>query len=736
MIITFIRFFCLLMITSNVLSQEVINHTSEKSFQIVRTSEDLIIDGVLDDKAWSQAAMIDDFLLSKPTEGTLPSEKTEIYILYDDDFLYIGGRFWDSEPDKIAATTAGHRVDRLGDDDRFAMILSTYNDLRSGYRFETNPNGTKHEGIYKTVGQHLPAWDTIWYAGSSYSKEGWVTEIAIPFKSISFHPENDTWGINFSRSIRRRGEEITWLSRNRTYNPSIVGQMIGLRGINQGIGLDVRPSITLNKKGGVTDTDLISSEPSLDIFYKFTPSLNGTLTINTDFSSTEVDTRQVNLSRFNLFFPEKRLFFLQDTDIFEFGRIGSNTNNKSIDGRGVRENGRPFFSRKIGLSSSGQPIDINQGGKLSGRVGRWSVGAIAINQSKSGNNHSSDLFIGRASASILEESSVGLITTIGDPTSNLDNSLVGFDFRFLNSRLPNGKIIEADIWAQKSTTQGISGKDNAYSFELRAPNSTGLRWAIGQKELQENFNPALGFTNRVNIRDLTADLGYTHLFESADAFTTGAYAQEIVSLDGSSHSKIYTLEQRYAKPTNDRIFIRNIITSELINKPFKIYTPSSDPDSAIIIPVGEYKFTTTRAGLGTAGYRKLVTAFAFEKGDFYNGSMKEFWSKTTWKPLKELALELTYKVTKIHLPQGNFSAKVTGLTIKSPLTNSLSLSSYIQYDNVSENLGLNARLQWIVEDGKDFFIVLNHNLQDYDKNNSFVSKMADISIKANYILRF
>ena len=731
-VVSFYLFFAL-----NLSAQNVANNYQKKSIQILRTNIPPVIDGILDDEAWSKAITIDDFLLSKPIEGDEPSEKTEIYLMYDDDYLYIGGQFWDSDPDMISATTSGHRVSRLGDDDRLATILSTYNDLRSGYRFETNPNGTKHEGIYKSVGQHLATWDTVWHADSSYNDQGWATEIAIPFKSISFHPSNQTWGINFSRSIRRRGEEITWISRNRTYNPSIVGELTGLTGMDQGIGLDIVPTIVMgNKKDFKSTSDQSSSEPSLDLFYKITPSLNGSLTFNTDFSSTDVDTRQVNLTRFNLFFPEKRTFFLQDTDIFEFGRIGSNTNNKAIDGQANRENGRPFFSRKIGLNSSGQPIDINQGGKLSGRIGRWSIGALAINQDSYSTIESSNLFVGRASASILEESSIGLIATSGDPISNIGNSLVGFDFRYLNSRLPNGKIIEADIWAQKSNTQGIKGNDNASSFELRAPNQTGIRWAIGKKEIEKNFKPALGFTNRVDIKDLTADLGYTIRFESGNYYTISGYLQEISSLDGSTHSNVHAIEQRYNKANNDRVWMRHKKTSEILNKPFKIYTPSSDPSSSIVISPGQYKYNTTRIGIGSAGFRKFATSFAFEYGDFYNGTIKEFWSRTYWRPSKKILFTLNHKISKIHLPQGSFSAQITGLETQIPLSNSLSLSSNIQYDDITENLGFNGRLHWIPEDGKNFFIVINHNLEDYDKNNSFVSSRSDINIKANYLIRF
>ena len=276
-----------------------------KSIRMVPTDTPPVIDGRLDDAVWSHAAVVDDFHQSQPIEGADPTERTEIYLLYDEDALYIGGRFWDSEPNLIAAGTLRHRSLRLGDDDRLAVVLSPYNDRRSGYKFETNANGVKHESIYQNVSQSLSVWDTIWDVASTTISDGWITEISIPLKSISFDPENDTWGINFSRAVRRKGEEISWVSRNRSYNPSIVGLATGFTGLQQGLGLDVVPSVALSRRRVFDPSgDTSKTRPSLDLFYKVTPSLNGALTLNTDFSATEVDSRQVNLTRFNLFFPE------------------------------------------------------------------------------------------------------------------------------------------------------------------------------------------------------------------------------------------------------------------------------------------------------------------------------------------------------------------------------------------------------------------------------------------------
>src|SRR5690606_34739266 len=236
----------------------------------------------------------------------------------DDDALYVGARLYDREPDRITARILRQGSEVFGDD-WFSLIIDPFHDRRSGYRFQTNPNGLRHEALYQNVSGEQWDWDGIWYAAASIDAEGWIAEMAIPYKTLSFDPANDTWGINFRRAIARRDERMGWVSRNRATDPSTSGIAVGFDGLDQGVGLDVIPSIAIGERRdllfGLEDN---STEPSLDLFYKITPSLTGSVTINTDFSATEVDDRQVNLSRFALFYPEKRTFFLQDADIFEF----------------------------------------------------------------------------------------------------------------------------------------------------------------------------------------------------------------------------------------------------------------------------------------------------------------------------------------------------------------------------------------------------------------------------------
>ncbi|MEE8543140.1 MAG: sugar-binding protein, partial [Gammaproteobacteria bacterium] len=482
----------------------------QKTVQIVRTDTAPIIDGRLDEAVWLRAALVDDLHAVSPIEYAEPSEQTRVYLLYTEDALYVGARLSDSEPDAINAKILRQGESVFGDD-FFAIVLDPFHDRRSGFRFEVNANGIRSDLLYQNTNQQLRDWDGIWEAAATQDEQGWTAEMSIPFKTLSFDPSNEVWGVNFMRFIPRRNEFIGWVSRNRTMNPSITGTVTGSNNLAQGVGLDIVPSISLHAEKAYSPSGSHSDrEPSLDLFYKLTPGLNASLTLNTDFSATEVDDRQVDLSRFSLFFPEKRDFFLNDSDLFEFGRLGGREFGGPTFSQPSLENGRPFFSRRVGLSASGEPVDLNYGGKLSGRIGRWNVGALAIRQDAFENVDATHVVVGRVAANVLSESSLGALVTSGDPRSNLDNTVVGVDFRYLNSRLPGGRELQGEAWFQQSDTDGLDGDDQAFGLRLQMPNNTGFRAGIGIKELQQNFNPALGFVNRRGIRDQTIELGYTH----------------------------------------------------------------------------------------------------------------------------------------------------------------------------------------------------------------------------------
>jgi hypothetical protein len=723
-----------LMLVPVVMAQSASDADSNKQVRVVRVESAPLIDGRLEDPVWQNAEVLTDFHQTRPNNGAEPSDPTEVYLIYGDDALYIGARMYDSEPQRIAAPTVRHG-EGLRRDDRIVVILDPFHTGRGAYRFETNANGVRHDALYDSVSSFESEWTIIWDAAAAYFDGGWEAEIAIPFKSLSFDPNKDTWGFNFGRGIRRRGEEIAWVSRNRSYNASILGSATGLYGMDQGMGLDIVPSVTINEQKMYAPSGADSNfEPSLDVFYKVTSSLNASLTINTDFSASEVDDRQVNLSRFSLFFPEKRDFFLNDSDLFTFGRIGDISNEATS--RSGDNNGRPFFSRRLGLSSSGQPVDLEYGGKLSGRVGRMSVGVLAIRQDEFESVDASNVLVGRLAANVLNESSVGMIVTAGDPNSNTDNTLAGVDFRYLNTRLPGGRVLEADAWYQQSDTDGLDGDDAAFGLGIAMPNNTGWRGGLHYKQIQDNFNPALGFVNRSDIDDITADVGYTF-------YPTGSLIQDVFSgidvqrtsfIGGELDSEVI-LGRIVEIQTNarDSLHLHYSQNKEVLTKPFVIY---EDDDKQVIIPPGSYSFGEASTTIETGGQRDLAGAVTVLTGDFYDGSRTNLAGEVTWRQSKYFTVSAAYDWNDIKLPEGNFITRLTSLTTEINFSPTFYWVNLLQYDNVSEVLGINARLVWIPTAGQQGLIVINHSLQDRDRDNTFKSELRDINIKLSYTFRF
>jgi hypothetical protein len=701
-----------------------------KSVRIVRVASPPVIDGVLDDEAWQLAARLEDLHEVQPTEYAPASERTVVYLMYDSDALYIGARLYDREPSEITA-----RILRQGEqvfgDDWFSVILDPFHDRRSGYRFLTNPNGLRQEGLYQNVSDEQWDWQGIWYTASTVDEQGWVTEIAIPFKTLSFDPGNDTWGINFRRAIARRDERTGWVSRHRNSDPSTSGTVVGLQGLEQGRGLDVVPSASFTTRRRLRQDDPSTPaveadfatddfEPSLDLFYKITPSLTAALTVNTDFSSTDVDDRQVNLTRFDLFFPEKRDFFLQDADIFEFG--------------GLQGNGRPFFSRRIGLSDDGEPIELTVGGKVTGRLGRWNIGALSVRQDGVGAAIPADnATVARASANLLAESSVGMILTEGRPGRSADNSLAGVDFLYRNSRLPGGKLVEVNAWRQESDTQNTGGNDDsAYGVRVAMPNNSGVRGDFVLTKLGEHFDPGLGFLNNPGVKSLRFSTEYTHRpAEGRWRSISGGYeAERTELLTGELQSQaveyqLIALESRLG----DALSLQYEAEQEALDEDFEI-------SDGVVIGQGRYSFGNTRVSFETADQRRVWAEVDYQTGAFFDGDRTEISAEINWRPSGRLRTGFAYEFNDIRLPAGDFVTRLVEFRADVAFSSKLSWVTRIQYDNVSEVMGVNMRLHWIPEAGHEAFLVLNHDLEDRDLDNRFRSEAAEAAIKYSYTFRF
>jgi len=615
-------------------------------------------------------------------------------------------------------------------DDDITIVIDPFNDKRSGYGFSLNSNNVRRDGSYITPLLLAGEWDGIWQGKASRTDDGWTAEVAIPVKTLSFNSENDTWGFNVRREIVRTGERIAWVSYNGDVNPSAAGELRGLRNLDTGLGLDVVTSVSLRqlRDFNLDDTDYLI-EPSLDAFYKITPSLNGSLTINTDFSAVEADSRQVNLTRFNLFFPEKRGFFLKEADIFEFGRIGGRDALIEIS-RVQRENGRPFFSRTIGLSDDNVPVDLEYGGKLSGRMGQWNIGALAIRQAAFGDIDATNIFVGRVTRNVLDESTVGVIMTYGDPTSNLDNTLIGIDFLYQNTNLSGGRTIEAGAWYQQSDTEGIEGDDAAWGLRLRMPNTNGVRAGIAVKEIQQNYNPAVGFVNRRGVRDYIGAFGYTHRPRGRylREIFAGIDARRVDRLDGGLESSLISFRfLDISNHSSDRLQAKYRLKEEGLTEPFEI-------SPGVIIPPGSYSFDDYGISINTGRHRKLSGDASTFKGTDFDGEKLSISGGLAWKPSKHFNIQGRYQYNDFELPQGNFITRLITLQSDIVFSDTLSWVNLMQYDNVSNNLGINSRVHWIPEAGREMFFVINHNL--LDGTDGFRSDQSDIILKVNYTFRF
>ncbi|MEI6277622.1 MAG: DUF5916 domain-containing protein, partial [Prolixibacteraceae bacterium] len=436
---------------------------SQPSINAIKIAKAPVIDGRLNDEAWSSAAKIDQLVQREPNSGQPVSEKTNFYICYDANFLYVGVKCYD-DPKKITAKEMARDVS-LGNDDRIQVILDTYLDHRNGYWFQIGPRGSIGDATISENGAVFnKQWDGLWEGKAHIVADGWEAEMAIPFKTMGFDKYNPNWGIKFIRHIKRKLEMSYWPSANINsykFQVSDAGLLVGLKNITQGIGLDISPYVV----GGMDTKKNVSNKypvkAGMDVFYQITPSLKSSLTINTDFAETEVDDRQINLTRFDLLFPEKRDFFLDGASLFSFGIQGedANTYGKNII---------PFFSRRMGLDNSGLPIQINYAAKLTGMINKWNIGVMQVNDEHPDRN--TNFSVARISRSFGSESSVGAIGTYGNAVSALENYVGGVDLKLATSKFHGNRNLSMVLFGLKSNTKGLSDNDLSWGGTISYPN--------------------------------------------------------------------------------------------------------------------------------------------------------------------------------------------------------------------------------------------------------------------------
>ena len=710
-----------------------------KSFEAIEIdSEQITLDGKLDEPFWKNIIGINDFLMQEPIEGGKPTENTIIKIAYDENYLYIGAVLYDSEPDGIKAFKM--RKDApLNTDDRFMWILDTYLDGRNAYFFEINPRGLMGDGLL-SIGQGRSLnkdWDGIWRPWTYIGDFGWSTEIRIPFHTLNFDPKISTWGINFQRTVRRKNEEILWSGHKRNqglYRPQDAGRLTGLSNISQGLGLEVvgyakgeGSKVQKNLGEGYDKNGNIDG--GLDINYNITTGLKASVTLNTDFAETEVDERQINLTRFPIRFPEKRDFFLEGANIYRFASSS-----------GVY----PYFSRKIGLQS-GNPIPILYGGRIIGKIGKVEVAAQQVKTRETDLLNSEDFSVVRLKQNFWKESSMGILytrrhTENGEqlPEPVKDRNTLGVDLSLNTSTFLKNQNLQFQAFAVIHNPNNLDEINNniwdrsARGLRFNFPNDP---WSgsLSYREFGVSYDPAVGFSRRNSFRRVEPRIRFSPILENSSLIRELQWElsfENLMSLQWkklTQNIRLTPLSIRFE--SGDEISYQIIRNFERLEYNFNILG-----DNSVIIPIGDYSNWSHQIELETANFRKIVYEIELNIEGFWSGNRTEYQNNLIFRPFPGINLSLGYNHSNVNLKEGKFKTNLIRFLGDFDFSPFISFSSNIQYDDISKQIGMNNRFKYTITPGSDIYFVYNHNWFD-DEGKYKTSSMLGTS-KITYTHRF
>jgi hypothetical protein len=702
------------------------------SIQAVRIDQAPKIDGALEEQVWQLGEAVDTFTQQEPSEGQPATDRTEVRVLYDSRNIYIGVHAYATEP--VVATEMRRDADRLFDEDNFQIVLDTFHDSRNGYMFLTTPLGAKLEqqifdegegGGRGTTANVNRNWDGVWDAGARLTEDGWTAEIVIPLNTVRFVPGRETWGINFMRHIRRKNELVYWSPVPKAYSltrVSLAGQLTGIQGLSRGLDLKLKPFVVAGVRDQQTSFTAGATtwvrDVGLDARYGVTAGLNLDLTLNTDFAQVEVDEQQVNLTRFGLFFPEKRDFFLENSNLFTMGTGSSFTSTPVQTDL--------FFSRRIGLSESGMPVPIIGGARLTGKVGSNNVALLDIQTDGAFGRPGDNFFVGRYSRDILSRSRVGALFINKESVegSSHFNRTMGVD-----ANLAITRNLQVNSYLAKTATPGLSGKDMAFYGRIAYRDPRWNLW-LNYLDVQDNFNAEAGFVQRQGIRTTKAYFSQTprpkrggiRLMEPMYVLT---YTTDQTNrMIGRMHHYMVGTTLR------DDSFINVVFQQNLdvLDAPFRIR-----PD--VRIPIGTYRMNEWMFTYNTSPGRRLYQRFTFSPFDFYGGTRKSVsWSGGV-RASSRLAGEVQFNRNDVKMPWGNFLVNLTTLRVDYTFSPRMTIRSLTQYNSATREVSNNIRYNLIHRPGSDLYVVYNELRQTGMPTDVFAQKDRQLVVKLNYLLQ-
>jgi uncharacterized protein DUF5916 len=661
----------------------------------VRITESITLDGRPDEPAWKLATPATDFIQRIPQTGMPSKERTEIRILYDDDNLYVGVVCWDSQPSRMVIKELKKDFDINGTD-LIQVIIDSLHDGRTGFALSINPAGARRDNQLSGNASN-PDWDGVWDAKARRTEQGWSAEYVIPFKTLRFsNAESQEWGIQFARRIPRLNEESEWSPlpfRSAATRTNFAGTLRGLERVSQGRNFKVKPYVLGQQTQTVVNGQLVTTKSfgswddfgrGVDLKYGLTSSMTLDATYRTDFAQVEADQQQVNLTRFNLFFPEKREFFLENTGIFAFGPGGNLV---------------PFFSRRIGLSATGTPIPVVGGGRVSGRVTNYDIGVLSMRTEALGATPANNYLVARIKRNVLRNSYIGALGTHRDSTRAGDyNRVFGADahFQFYNDKL------EFDSFLLGSETPDKEGANQARRLQ-GGWRSDELTANLEYNLVQPNFNPEVGFVRRGNISQYNGEFAWkprvTHDTIQNLNFATSVDYYKTASTD--------RIETRVQDATVGLQYRNNGSTNFTVTRTFDRLTRPFEIHTGITIPVGDYEYQSYTGSFNMGNNRKVTGNASATWGEFWDGDNTSVGGAVGFRPDYHVNIDINFTRNHVVLPYGRFATNLLGTKFLYAFNPRAFFNAFIQYNTDTHQVSSNIRFNLTHHPLSDLYLVYN-----------------------------
>jgi hypothetical protein len=664
-------------------------------------ADTLTLDGRLDESIYRAIQPASGFIQQEPDAGALATEDTQVWIFFDDRNIYLGFRCLDSQPDRIVANEMRRDNNNIYQNDTITFIFDTFLDRRTAFYFQTNPLGALRDALVVSENTTNYDWSTVWDVRALRDGGGWSLEVVIPFKSLRYpQTSSQLWGFNVRRFLRGKNEQSLLSPVPRSYfgsglqRISSAATLVGMEPPPAARNLELKPSflsnLTTNRLAAPPIANDLDGSFGIDMKYGVTSNVTVDFTYNTDFAQVEIDEQQVNLTRFSLFFPEKRDFFLEGQNVFDFAGTGVITSQPDAP--------ILFFSRRIGLNA-GRPVPIRAGGRLTGRVGRTSIGVLNMGPEEStlAQALATNFFVARVKQDILRRSSIGLIATRRTPSLSGPGSNEAYG---VDANLAFFTNLQVNSYYARTATPGTAGDPASYRGQLRY-NADRYAFEIDRTKVGKAFNPEIGFVRRPDVTR-TYSLGR---FSPRPKGLPGVRKlgmevsyERFVDGQGTLESRLVQPGFRLELESSDLVNINYNASYEFLDAPFRIA-------SGVILPIGAYRFNDLLASYVIGPQRRMSGTLSVGRGDFYSGTRTAAGYSGRVKFTPQLAVEPRVSLERVRLPQGNFTTKLAGARTTYTLSPRMFASVLLQYNSSLNTLETNARFRWEYVPGSDLFVV-------------------------------